>query len=181
VRAEKLGGYVDRELERIIASAEDMVRYFRDSYAPRLEKVDVRELLAEFEARTWVDCKVSGISFTIEAPDGLAVKADRQMLLRTFLTLFRNSREAMPAGGHFSVSAMQAGEDVVFEIGDSGPGIPAGMEERIFEPFFTEQKPHAAGLGLSMALRMVDINGGTIRACARPEGGAFFTIRIPPG
>ncbi len=63
-------------------------------------------------------------------------------------------------------------------IRDRGTGLPAGSEERIFEPFVTT-KPTGMGMGLAVARSVVDNHGGSIRAANHPEGGAVFTISIP--
>ena len=63
-------------------------------------------------------------------------------------------------------------------IRDRGTGVPAGSEERIFEPFVTS-KPTGMGMGLAVARSVVDNHGGSIRAANHPEGGAVFTISIP--
>ena len=63
-------------------------------------------------------------------------------------------------------------------IRDRGAGLPAGSEDRIFEPFVTT-KPTGMGMGLAVARSVVDNHGGSIRAANHPEGGAVFTISIP--
>jgi signal transduction histidine kinase len=66
------------------------------------------------------------------------------------------------------------------EIIDQGPGLPANMGDRIFDPF-TTTKESGAGLGLAICRRIVDDHGGCISAENRPEGGAVFTVRLPLG
>jgi signal transduction histidine kinase len=63
-------------------------------------------------------------------------------------------------------------------VRDRGIGLPAGSEERIFEPFVTT-KPTGMGMGLAVARSVVDNHGGSIRAANHPDGGAVFTIWIP--
>jgi signal transduction histidine kinase len=68
----------------------------------------------------------------------------------------------------------------VLEIADSGPGVPAEIRERIFEPFVTHGKKRGTGLGLAVARRFVEEHGGTIELL--PEGpGARFRITLPLG
>jgi two-component system NtrC family sensor kinase len=61
---------------------------------------------------------------------------------------------------------------------DTGPGVEAGQEAAIFEPFHTT-KPQGTGLGLSVASRIVESHGGRIDAANHVEGGAEFTVWLP--
>jgi signal transduction histidine kinase len=65
------------------------------------------------------------------------------------------------------------------EIADSGPGLPEDQLARVFDPFFTT-KPSGTGLGLSIVHRIVEAHGGRVTAMNCPEGGAAFTIELPP-
>jgi signal transduction histidine kinase len=67
---------------------------------------------------------------------------------------------------------------VRIRIADSGPGLPAGLEERIFDPFVST-KETGLGLGLSICRRIVDAHGGSITAANSPTGGAVFEVQLP--
>ena len=68
---------------------------------------------------------------------------------------------------------------------DQGPGIPAGMEEKIFDRFYSDrpedQRGNHSGLGLSIVKSIVDGYGGTVRAANRKEVGACFQLELPAG
>jgi signal transduction histidine kinase len=176
--------YMDGEMDRLVARAEDVVQYLRDDYTPVIERVDLGELAREFESRAWVDCRVSGIALELQVETGLMVEADRELLLKALAHLFRNSRDAMgengarPGGGRFTLSAMRNGGEAVLTAGDSGPGIGPDVLERIFEPFYTEGKRGGMGLGLAIVRRIVERHGGTIEAL-KSDTGASFAIRLP--
>ena len=69
---------------------------------------------------------------------------------------------------------------VTLTVADSGPGIPAGEEERVFDPFYTTKPPgKGTGLGLSIVARVVENAGGTIWVSRSREGGAAFRIVLP--
>jgi len=79
--------------------------------------------------------------------------------------------------------SVSATEDAVeIAVADTGPGVPAGAEERVFERFFRVEEGRSgegSGLGLAIARRVVELHGGTIRA-ERPEaGGARFRFTLP--
>jgi signal transduction histidine kinase len=81
--------------------------------------------------------------------------------------------------GELLIETMVEDEDVVVAIQDSGPGIPADVLPRIFEPFYTTKaKGEGTGLGLSICARIIEKHGGTMRVESAP-GRTRFTIRLP--
>ncbi len=189
-KVEKYGTYIEREMRRLLTRAEDIVQYLNDDIPLTLETVDVKDLLAELASRTWVDCRLSGISFEWSVEGDIEVEADRHRLLRSLESIFRNSREAMSslpdtAVKVFRVTATPAASgEVQITAADTGPGIPDAEIGRVFDPFFAGGKRASAGLGLAMARRVFEAHGGTIRAENRsgPDGvaaGAAFTINLP--
>jgi signal transduction histidine kinase len=71
------------------------------------------------------------------------------------------------------------GEEVVLEVEDQGPGIPAGDLERVFDPFFTTKPPgKGTGLGLAIVARIVESHDGRITAHDTGHG-ALFRVRVP--
>jgi len=88
-------------------------------------------------------------------------------------------QNAVQAGdGPVEVDLVVAESDVVLTVRDHGPGIPAGQEERIFEPFVTT-RVRGTGLGLAIARRIADRHGGTLTASNHPKGGALFRLTLP--
>lgn len=106
-------------------------------------------------------------------------RADPLLLARMVRNLVNNAVEAMgPGGGEIEVSVTREGGAVVTRVADSGPGLPPGCEEGVFEPFCTT-KPGGTGLGLALVRALAGVQGGTVEAANRPGGGAVFTIRLP--
>ena len=165
-------------MERLVRHAEDVVQYLRDDYAPVAAPVDLGALAREFESRTWVDCRVSGVALELSVEAGLSVAADRELLLKALGHLFRNGCDAMSGGGSFAVAAVRDGAEAVLSVTDTGPGLGPDVLERVFEPFYTSGKRGGMGLGLAIVRRIVESHGGTIRALPS-ETGASFEIRLP--
>jgi signal transduction histidine kinase len=182
-RVEKYRTYIDREMDRLISHASEVTRFLENSFAPVRRPVSLRELLRELEAMLWVDCRTYGIGFGIDMPDDIRVGVDKELVLSALEKLFRNSREAMPEGGSFTLTVHRdSAERVVIEASDTGKGIQAKPVERVFEPFFTSGSAHGAGLGLSIARRIIELHGGSISAANRADqrgGGALLTITLP--
>ncbi len=119
------------------------------------------------------------------------VKIEPDNFKQAALNLAVNARDAMNGSGGIMIKTFNAGPaDIppslprgryaVFELSDTGPGIPPEVLPRIFEPFFTT-KPQGkgTGLGLSTVYGIVTQNGGQIVAANRPGGGAVFTVYFP--
>ena len=111
--------------------------------------------------------------------------ADPHQLQQVFMNLFSNAIHAMKTArrhGVLTVTSGQRGSEVVVEIDDDGPGIPPAHLGRIFDPFFTTKVTGAGtGLGLSLAIGIVESHGGRLYAENLPDGGARFTVHLPVG
>jgi len=103
---------------------------------------------------------------------------DTARLQQVLTNLLRNACQASPDGRPVEAGVTVESGRLVFEVRDFGAGIPAGDEERIFEPFYTT-RTQGTGLGLGVARRIVELHGGTITAENHPEGGARFRVSIP--
>jgi PAS domain S-box-containing protein len=107
------------------------------------------------------------------------VYGNTQELAQVLLNLVLNAVEAMPDGGRLRVTGWQAADGrVAFSISDTGRGIPAELQERIFEPFFSTRED-GTGLGLAVAYGIVERHGGEIAVESRVGQGATFTVWLP--
>lgn len=104
------------------------------------------------------------------------VRADRDKLKQALWNLCKNAAEAMPRGGTLRLSAYSSGTDVVLEIGDTGVGIPPGVD--IFGPF-TTTKTSGSGLGLVVVRQVVAAHGGDLSYTSEPGRGATFHLTLP--
>jgi len=89
-----------------------------------------------------------------------------------------NAVQAMPEGGTVTMEASHDAKLAHLTIADSGPGLPGGYGEQVFEPFFTT-KPRGIGLGLTIARKYLEQQGGTARAKNVPGRGARITLSLP--
>ncbi len=124
-----------------------------------------------------------GIDFELEAEPELAARADPVLLRQVLIGLLSNAYKNTPAPGGVTLRARRDGaDDVVIEISDTGPGIPPGEVERIFERFYRgsqQLEQEGFGLGLSIAKRMVNVMGGSIGVDSELGVGSTFWVRMP--
>lgn len=103
------------------------------------------------------------------------VLIDSEKIKQVLINLVRNSIEAMPGGGVLTVSTHSEGNDVRLLIGDTGMGIPPGVD--VFD-FFMTTKSGGTGLGLPIARRIVEAHGGSLAYESEPGTGTVFTVAL---
>ncbi|MCX7751084.1 MAG: ATP-binding protein [Candidatus Bipolaricaulota bacterium] len=149
----------------------------------RTERVPLGELIEGIAALIHPQLEDSGISLSLDLPPGLPpVRGDRGRIEQVLLNLLSNAIRHTPPGGRIDIELHPRGSEVEVVVADTGPGIPPGDEERIFERFY--RGPGAvgtpgAGLGLAVAKAIVEAHGGRIWAENRPEGGAALRFTLP--
>jgi signal transduction histidine kinase len=121
------------------------------------------------------------VRVTLEVPDSLPLVAGDETQLELALSnLVTNALDAMPDGGHLTVTATTEPDRAIVEVADSGSGIAPDVIDRIFEPWVTTKpEGRGTGLGLSIARDVVQRMGGTIGAATRPGGGTVLRITLP--
>ena len=122
-----------------------------------------------------------GVVLTMETPPVRTVRADAGQIHRVLLNLLNNAIRHTPSGGNITVRVARADKQVLFEVRDTGSGIPADYLAHVFDRFV--QVPGAtrggAGLGLSIAKNIIEAHGGTITAISKPGQGSALQFSLP--
>lgn len=108
----------------------------------------------------------------------LELPLERARMERVFLNLIANAVEAMPQGGRIEIRSGRAGDSILVEVDDTGPGVPASVRSKLFEPFVTSGK-NGLGLGLALARQTVLDHGGDLWLEDGHATGAHFRVRLP--
>jgi len=123
------------------------------------------------------------ITVTMHFPeDQLVVMGNAIQLEQVFINLLTNARDALTNAIYKSITieCLQRQDMIEVTIADSGPGIPAGYEQRIFDPFFTTKEVGTGtGLGLSITYGIIKEHQGTIIVENHPGQGAVFVVQLP--
>jgi signal transduction histidine kinase len=161
------------------ATVNDLLN-FTSHREPQWRSFIVQDLVEEIFDALAPQLEAQGIDVSLDVPPNTAITADREMLRRAVLNLVLNAVDAMPKGGELVVTSFH-GRNGGFEleIADSGPGLSGEQIEKAFDPFFTT-KSTGTGLGLSIVQRIAEAHGGRVTATNCPQGGAAFTIQLPP-
>ena len=174
-----------RRLDRIRSEAESLSATLNEFLAfarpPAIAKVpmDLRKFLEDSVEFMSPACLKQGIEISLDYEEELyPVRIDPKQLSQVVLALLENAVQAIRGPGHITLSARERDRVVEIGIADDGGGVPADIEEKIFQEFFTTRE-HGTGLGLVIARRIVEEHGGELELSNKPGVGAVFTIRLP--
>jgi two-component system nitrogen regulation sensor histidine kinase NtrY len=171
-----------------LARRADGVMHFVESYrqisrAPeiRMRAIDVAAWGRELEALFRASDRAQGIGFALTLDETLSLDADPDLMSQVLINLIRNAAQAARAHRDdpqvWVRFARTRSEKVQIEVADNGPGVPEGLRQDIFLPFFTTRQ-EGTGVGLSLARQVVLAHKGSISVGDRPGGGALFRIVI---
>ena len=168
---------------RVINDLLDLSRAEIDELDLSLELLDPHQLLLEAFQSLADQTTDPKIQWRLNVPDRLPqIRADAVRLRQIFLNLLSNAQKYTEQG-QITLGAEVAPPQVHFWVTDTGLGIDAEQQERIFEPFVTiEDNRRIAGgigLGLSITRHLVALHGGTMRLDSQPERGSTFHIYLP--
>lgn len=134
---------------------------------------DVRSVVREAMERDRPLAARRGAELTLVTPPEPAVaEIDAAKVHRIVASLVSNAIEAVTAGGHVTIAVIPAPAHVHIRVSDDGPGIPADVLPRIYEPFFST-KEGGTGMGMSIAHSLVALHHGTIEVTSSGSGTTF--------
>ncbi|MEI9886332.1 MAG: HAMP domain-containing sensor histidine kinase [Rhizomicrobium sp.] len=180
----KLAPRLVASIDRAVSLATNTLRYGRaDERPPQRKFLCLAPLLAE-AGEAAIEARIApiDIALDIEAQADLQVDADAEQLYRMVLNLVRNAVEALVERGmpgRISVRAERHGQRVHIDIADDGPGIPAALHPRLFQPFATAARSGGSGLGLAIARDLARAHGGDIVLVSTGETGTTFRLDLP--
>ncbi len=179
-RIGELLGVADSGIKRIAGMVALMGRYGRAGYRRELAPHDAWEAV---RTAVGVVLPATGRDVRVElelAGDG-TLECVPEEFHQVVTNLVQNAIEAAPDGtGLVRLKGWVAGEALLLSVKDNGGGIPPEAMSRLFTPFFTTKGPdRGTGLGLTIARRVVESLGGTLKASSAPDEGAEFLVRVP--
>jgi signal transduction histidine kinase len=174
---ERLKREIDTNIAELDALVEEVLLASRLDALKDLESrepVDVLGLAAEEAARVDASLEAS------EDGGALTVTGDERLLRRALRNLLENAKRY--GGDDVSVNATRGPGRVELRVCDRGPGVPPGLRERIFEPFYRlpghAERAGGVGLGLSLVKQIAERHGGSVRCEPREGGGSCFVLAL---
>jgi signal transduction histidine kinase len=188
---EKIAQYVDAcrvqadALERLIA---DLFAYARLEYLeqePEHAPLELGALLRQAVAIAQPRADARRITLVLDTPgEPCPLLGDGRLLARAVENLLDNALRYTPEGGRIRLRWSREGDNIRFAVDDSGPGIAAHDLPHLFTPLYRSEASRSrqtggAGLGLTIARRILRAHGGDLTAANGPDGGAIFTGSLP--
>jgi heavy metal sensor kinase len=180
-------GSMLEEVDRLTRLVESLLILTRaDSGKVQLapEALDLGALVGHVidQLRVLADDKHQELRF--RAPVRVHVRGDTALIRHALMNLIHNAIKYTPNGGTISVEVNAAGGGAMIEVRDTGPGIPATHQDRIFDRFYrvdTSRSREAGGVGLGLAIARwaVEANGGQIELASDVTDGSLFRVILP--
>ena len=164
-------------LDRVVKTFLD----FNRPVHPRLEPLDLHEAIEDIARLVTPEAESRKIKVELRKAPGVAViEGDLDLLKQAILNVVMNAVEAMAenGGGLLTLETVVERGVVEFSVRDTGPGIPAEVQDKIFNLYFST-KARGSGIGLAMAFRFVQLHGGKIEFSTQAGIGTTFRFSFP--
>lgn len=179
--AQIIGGEINR-LERIV---KDFLQFARPS-DPQFAVAPAGQPLREAQTLLQPGLEKSGIKLVVEEVVPGLLRIDAEQIKQVLINLIQNAADSIGKNGTITLRALadekrlrdRLMKVIILEVSDTGKGIPEDVQKRLFDPFFTT-KDTGSGLGLPIAARIVEKNGGALEYQNQAEHGATFGIILP--
>ncbi len=171
-----------RAAEDLLDGLLDVSRLDAGALQPQWSDFDAVDLLRELHAQYAPTAAQRGLSLRVHAPEGLPVRSDRRLLRRALQNFLGNAMRYTHDGGVL-LAARRRGDQVLLQVWDTGPGIPAAHLEQIFEEFRRYDQPgergqRGLGLGLSICQRISSVLDHPLDVRSTVGRGSVFSIRV---
>ena len=150
-----------------------------------VDRVDLGELAEEVVSQLDVLAEEKEQFLAVERSASPVWNGDRLVLRQALLNLVDNAIKYSPERGRITVRVNQTSAGAIIDVNDTGPGVPAELQDRIFDRFYRvdtsrSRENGGTGLGLSIAKWAVEVNGGQLTLEKTNGAGSTFRITLPP-
>ena len=159
-------------IDKIVNDLQDYAKPLK----PSIEEIDFTKIVENIFSTLKIPESIN-IFYSIE-PCLTKLSSDPAALKRILTNLINNAVQAMPNGGKLSLNAAYKGDKIFISVKDTGLGIPAGMEDKLFKPLFTT-KAKGQGFGLAVVKKLTEALNGAVSFESEIGKGTRFTIEFP--
>ena len=188
-RAQDIRSRMDRMLDHLTHLVDDLLDVSRVSQGKivlKKARIELGEVLCSAIDASQHNIEAGGHAFVTELPtEPVWMDADHTRLAQIVSNLLNNAAKYTPAGGEVALTTVVSEGWATITVSDTGVGVPAEMQTKIFE-IFAQVEDHLGksqgglGIGLALVKQLVDLHGGTIRVESAGENqGSAFIVRLP--
>jgi signal transduction histidine kinase len=177
-----IGQVLDRALKRQQELIDRSLAEVRLRVDPKVHKetASFLQLVDQMMVPAELDARLKNQTLEIEVEPGLKIEADQYLLFSAVSNLVQNAIKYTCAGGTIRIRAHVIGHQAIIEVEDQCGGLSSATPSDLFKPFEQQHKYRdGLGLGLTIAHRAIDLNGGTIDVKNSPGRGCTFRILLP--
>ncbi len=167
-----------KQFEHMSAMTREVLSFARGESNLLVRKVYLHKFLAETIEHLEREFTGKSVQLTVDPRYQGVAFFDELKLHRVIHNIARNAAEAMPDGGSFKITVEAEGSELRFDFADTGRGVPAELEGRVFEAFATAGKADGTGLGLAIVKKIIDEHGGRV-GYDSSERGTTFHVWLP--
>ena len=177
---------IERDVDRIASMVSELVEITRAEGDPEASKfaiVDLNQLLKDILCEERLEAELRDCSLQVRGQLQRPLWADRELLHRAVANVLRNAVRYSPSHSTVEISLAENADSATVGIRDYGPGVPEDLLAHIFKPFFRvgdarDTQSGGVGLGLSIAMRAIQLHQGVITA-QNAKPGLLVQIALP--
>ena len=172
-------------LSELVDQLLDVAKLDRGELVLRARRADLAAFVKLTAERFEPAVQSKGLDLRIDVPESVPAWFDPDLLDKVLANLLGNAMKFTEAG-HLSIAVEDAGEYAAIRVADTGIGIDATEQARLFERFYQvddgdDRSHEGVGIGLSLARDLVELHGGSIEVSSEEGAGSVFSVRLPVG
>lgn len=175
----KYTSIISRQVNQFNTLAQELLAFARGSATLQLKEVQFPDCIKESLEGIRHNLAQQSMELVTDIQGEAIVHIDTSRFYRVYENLANNAVEAMEAGGRLTISSRIQDDKLVMMLSDTGHGMEAEVQAKVFDEFFTHQKHGGTGLGLAIVRSIVQDHKGEISVKSTPGEGTTFTITLP--
>lgn len=175
-----------RHMARLIEDLIDVARIDQGKISLKIERVSLQDVLSFAIETAQPHIQAAGHALRLDiSAETIWLNADHARVTQIVGNLLNNAAKYTPPNGEIGLSAHAMDGEALIEVSDTGLGIPADMQSKIFDMFTQARQSGSVandglGIGLALVRQLVELHGGTIRLkSSEPGRGSVFEVRFP--
>lgn len=165
------------EVDRLNQTISGLLQFAR-ARKPQLKRFQAQEFFSKVTTLMEADFGASQIAFHQQFDPELSLFADPDLLLQVLLNLLKNSISVTASGGQVTLNARNHDGEVTIAVTDTGRGMTAEEQEKLFDPFFSTRKD-GTGMGLAVSHQIVEQHHGRIEVSSKRDLGTIMKVILP--